>query len=256
MKVKIQIIVAIFASLLWVGAASAQATSPPKKYSLSVSRHIAVPELSGADVKRILADASKMLQTNRGHACNVKFTLRGSIGTFGSPNTPTANIPSKVDADHIEAVHSVDSGVDSDVHIKVVEEIKPRCFGPPHAFQGCSFPHRFRSIIVVHPDKHTVNVEGIDKLVTRVFPHTKFPDHLLWAHEFGHLTGLNHRTTVPPMDDMRDRCEHATDRDRCALMRDRDVIHFALEAALDRVQVDERECNCFLGGPKSSETCP
>src|SRR5215475_9951887 len=125
-EAKMHIIVAIFALLLWVGAASAQATSPPKEYSLSVSRHIAVPDLSVADVNRILADASKMLQTNPGHACNVKFTLKGSIGTFGSPNTPTENIRAKVDADHIEAVHSVDSGMDSDFHVKVVEEIKPR----------------------------------------------------------------------------------------------------------------------------------
>jgi len=94
------------ALLMWVEAASAQQT-----YSLSVSRHRAVPALSDAEVKRILADASRMLRKNPRQdadddvACNVTFTLKGSVGTFTSPNTPV------VDRDNIDAVHRVDANV-------------------------------------------------------------------------------------------------------------------------------------------------
>ena len=269
MEMKMQIIVAILALLIWVEAASAQAASEQKTYSLSVSRHVAVPELTVEQVNKVLADASKMLQTDPGHACNVKFTLNGSIGTFGAPDTPTADIPAKIDADHITAVHSLDSGVDSDFHIKVVEEIKPHCVpnhGLESGFQGCSFPHDFRSIIVVHPDRHRMQVRHADgsfedKLVTVLFPNKTYPEHLLWAHEFGHLTGLGHRETTPPMRNNEDHCAVTTDpnapplSDRCALMRDREVFRFVLEN-LDRVQVSERECGCFLSGPKPSGACP
>jgi hypothetical protein len=253
MEIEMQFIVAMLVLLIWVEVASAQ-----KEYSLSVSRHAAVPPLSVAEVSKILADASRMLQINPGHACNVKFTLKGSIGIFGSPNTSTANIPAKVNADHIDAVHSVDSNVDTDFHVKVVEEIKPLCVGPEGAFHGCAFPHRFRSIIVVHPLLQRVKAseDGPEILISSGVFGKKFPDHLLWAHEFGHLTGLDHRVTVPPMEDQ-DGCTGPTDSDRCALMRKRDIFSFAFEA-LDSVQVSKAECDCFLSGPTASDdkVCP
>ncbi len=114
------------AVLMWVEAASAQ-----KTYSLSVSRHRAVPALSEGEIKAILAGASKMLQKNSGHnddddvACNVAFTLKGPIRTFGSADTPEV-----VDKDHIAAVHRVDSNVAGDFHVKVVEEITVLQAGP------------------------------------------------------------------------------------------------------------------------------
>src|SRR5258707_5069765 len=94
------------ALLMWVEAASAQQT-----YSLSVSRHCAVPALSDAEVKRILADPSRMLRKNPRQdadddvACNVTFTLTGAVGTLMSPNRPV------VDSDKIVTVHPLDANV-------------------------------------------------------------------------------------------------------------------------------------------------
>src|SRR5215471_6247027 len=92
--------------MMWPEVASAQST-----FSVSVSRHSEVPELSDPEVKDILDKASKMLQKSPGHvdtpdnfACNVTFTLKGSVGKFGSTDTPAI-----VDRDHIDAVHRVDS---------------------------------------------------------------------------------------------------------------------------------------------------
>src|SRR5207237_1408287 len=138
------------------------------------------------EIRNILKDASTMLQKNsesNGDAdvgCNVTFSLKGPIRTFGSASTPT----DIVDEQHRDAVHKIDSNVAGvDFHIKIVKEIpfcRPGLQGP---FDGCSFPIHFRSIIVVDPSEHK------DSLPTNV----KYPDHLLWAHEFGHLTGLPHR---------------------------------------------------------------
>jgi hypothetical protein len=209
---------------MWVAAASAQTT-----YSLSVSRHRDVPALSEGKVKEILAGASKMLQKNSRHndeddiSCNVTFILKGPVRTFASPDTPAV-----VDEDNIEAVHRVDSNeAGVDFHVKVVKEINFCRPGlpPGSSFEGCSFsPPHFRSIIVVHPDRHKV-------------PHdrgSKYPDHLLWAHEFGHLTGLGHR------------------RDRFALMTPCSLTEFS-NLPDTRVQVNRSECGCLLSGPAS---CP
>lgn len=212
-----QMIMAILslALLILVDEASAQNT-----YSVSVSRHASVPAMSEADVGKILEDASKMLQkdsVSNGDAdvaCNVTFSLTGPVRTFGSADTPT-NI---VDEQERDAVHKVDSDVAGvDFHVKIVEKImfcRPNLTGP---FSGCAFPTDFRSIIVVHPSKH------------RVVPPEplKFPDHLLWAHEFGHLTGLGHRHS------------------KCALMTSCPVVRLA---PVTRVQVNKEECRCLLGG--------
>lgn len=209
------------ALLMWVEAASAQ-----QAYSLSVSRHRAVPALSDGEVKRILADASRMLQKNPRHdgdddvACNVTFTLKGSVGTFASPNTPV------VDRDNIDAVHRVDANVAGvDFHVKIVKEINfCRPDLPAEPFVGCSFsPPDFRSMILVHPRLHK-DAQG--RTLSR------YPDHLLWAHEFGHLTGLGHR-----------------DDDQLALMT-RCPLNTQFSNISDaRVRVNSQECRRLLAGP-------
>jgi hypothetical protein len=180
-EVTMRIIAAILflAALMWADKATAQ-----KVYSLSVSRHRAVPALSVKDVNEILAASSKMLQKNSHHnsdndtACNITFTLKGPVRTFGSPDTPDV-----VDEQHIDAVHRVDSNVAGvDFHVKVVREIDFCRQGLQGPFEGCSFsPPDFRSMIVVHPKLH----QGPNA--------SNFPDYILWPHEFGHLTGLGHR---------------------------------------------------------------
>lgn len=200
--------------------------SAQKTYSLSVSRHRDVPALSEKEVTQILARASKMLQKNFRHntdddvACNVAFTLKGPVRTFGSPDTPAV-----VDKDHIDAVNRVDDDVAGvDFHVKVVKEIDFCRPGLRRSarFDGCSFsPPEFLSIIVVHPQLHK-DLQGR--------PISNFPDHLLWAHEFGHLTGLPHRC------------------DDSALMSSKSVARFA-NSPDTSVQVTRDECRCLLSGP-------
>jgi hypothetical protein len=217
------------AVLMWVETASAQ-----KTYSLSVSRHRDVPALSEEKVRAILAAASRMLKKNSRHnddddvACNVTFTLRGEVRTFASRETPKV-----VNREHIEQVHRVDSDAAGDFHVKVVETInfcRPGLDGP---FQGCSFsPPDFRSMIVVHPKIH----KGPDGRTL-----SDFPDHLLWAHEFGHLTGLGHR-----------RLTGSNDPERFALMTPCPLTELA-DLPATRVRVNRAECGCLLSGPG---TCP
>jgi hypothetical protein len=112
--------------------------------------------------------------------------LKGPIRTFASPATPI------VERDNIDAVHRVDANVAGvDFHVKIVKEIRfcrPDLPHPDGLFEGCGYsPPDSRSIIVVHPKFHKdpKNLDGP--------PLAKYPDHLLWPHEFGHLTGLPHR---------------------------------------------------------------
>jgi len=159
LEMKIQDVIAIvcLGLLMWTNPAGAQSA-----YSLSVSRHPSV-SISDKQVDDVLAAASKMLQER----CNVTFTRTGPVHTFASPNTP-AIIKTESDRD---AVHreNFDGNV---VNVKIVKKIG---FCRPQqgtSFLGCSWPHHFRSIIVVADQN--------------------FPQ-LVWPHEFGHQTGLWHR---------------------------------------------------------------
>lgn len=231
---KMQMIMAI-ALLMWVGAASAQST-----FSLSVNVHRNLPPLTENEVKGILAGASNMLQKNSGRvdtendvACNATFTLKGSVRTFGSPD-----LPANVDKEHIDAVHRVDSDVEGvDFHVKVVKKITDFC-RVAGQFHGCSFPPHFHSIIVEHPLTHTDPEHPSADL-----PKGKLPDHLLWAHEFGHLTGLGHRIE-PGVT--------SSSGQPLALLTPCDLSRFS-DVSDARVQVTRGECRCLLGGPGS---CP
>src|SRR5262245_40936080 len=119
-----QTIMTIFslALLIWIEPASAQST-----FSVSVSRHTGVPELVKEEIEKILSDASKMLQ-KPGHAdtndvdvkCDVTLTLKGEVGTFGSPDKPKI-VDNKT---QLDSIHDVDSdAARGDFHVKVVERI-------------------------------------------------------------------------------------------------------------------------------------
>jgi hypothetical protein len=210
------------AALMWVEAATAQST-----YLVSVTRHHHrdVPDLNEGQVKAILARASRMLRKDSTHndrdvSCDVTFTLKGQVGSFASPNTPV------VDEGNIDAFHREDSNVAGvDFHVKIVKEIKFCRPGlPAGSFAGCSFsPPDFRSMILVHPDLQK-DVQG------RVI--ADYPDHLLWAHEFGHLTGLGHR-----------------DNDKLALMTPCPLNTQFSNVSDARVRVNSRECRRLLVGP-------
>jgi hypothetical protein len=224
MLMKLFLVVISVALLLWVEGVAA------RTYTLSVSRHRDAPALSDDDVRRILDQASKMLTKNPSEskppnsvACDVTFVLKGPVRTFGS-----ADAPALVDEGHVDAVHRVDSDIrDVDFHVKVVDKITNFCrIRNPSGFNGCSFPPEFHSIIVVHPKMHT------DPSDPSGPPLPKFPDHLLWAHEFGHLTGLGHRDAPQ------------------ALMTPCSLAEFSnLSDAL--VEVSEHECQCLHSGLNS-----
>jgi hypothetical protein len=93
-----------------------------KTYTVSVSVHSSLPELTEMEVKEILDKASTMLKKDSTHtddddvSCDVTFTLKGPVGTFG-------NTSAKVDGSNIDAVHNVDSSAATDFHVKVVDKI-------------------------------------------------------------------------------------------------------------------------------------
>lgn len=213
----IRTIIAILSLVLLVPVDEANAQS---RYSVSVSQHASLEPLSKRQVREILKDASRTLKKDSAsngdadRACNVTFILKGPVRTFGSADTPKIIM----DEQQRDAVHRVDSDVAGvDFHVKVVEEIqfcRPDLDGL--SFNGCAFPIDRRSIIVIRPRRG-------------------FPDGVLWAHEFGHLTGLGHRHS------------------KCALMTSCDV---ATLESVTRVRVNKQECSCLRGGPGACQLPP
>jgi hypothetical protein len=194
--------------MMWAEPASAQ-----KKiiHELTVRYHKSIErDLTDDKVKRILAEASRVLQRQR---CNVSFTLKQPIRPFESDDTP-ADVGGPTTRDK---VHREDSDV------KIVSTI---AFCRPHqeAFLGCGWdppPNdpehpRHRSMIVVNPEATPPSTpQG----------RLKFSG-VLWAHEFGHMTGLFHR------------------KEPNALMT-------GCEIATDTVKIKPHECDCFRGGARS-----
>ena len=203
LKVKTPTVAAMACLTLLVGLEPAIAQPT---YSLSISRHPSV-QLTEDKVDRILADASRMLQKKSGYkdrpdnvACNVTLKRDGAVHTFASSNTP-AVITNESERD---AVHK-ENFEPNLVNLHVVKKIEFCRPGLGNSFRGCSWPHYFQSIIVA---------------VDRPVPH------LVWPHEFGHLTGLWHRQDQLPR----------------ALMSPCPLTN-------NNVQVTRDECDCFLSGP-------
>jgi len=191
-KMKLRNLVAIVCVglLLGVEAASAQ-----KVYSLTIKVHPDI-SLSDAQADRILEDASDLLKTKTGEndfVCNVTFKRKGHVQPLADGTPAIINTRRQ-----LEAVHR------QEADIKVVSEIN-FCLGKEGSFEGCSWPHNLgiHSSIVVHPGSARAN---------------------LWAHEFGHRTGLRHRT------------EPGALMSNCTLRS-------------SHVRVTEEECRCFKAGP-------
>jgi hypothetical protein len=118
--------------------------------------------LTNADADRILTDASTVLQTNDGPddvACRVGFSRHGDVTVFADGD---GSIDSAAEFNALIALAG---------WIKVVNQIN-WCGGLIPNVIGCA-PVPGSSLAVV---RFTANLEGI-----------------LWAHEFGHNKGLNHR---------------------------------------------------------------
>jgi hypothetical protein len=118
--------------------------------------------------------------------------LKGHVGTFSNaPNVIT-------NESDLEAVHQVNADV------KVVQDIQ-WCKTEGSSFIGCSWRRTGPKTMIV----------------TQNLPATP---QILWAHEFGHTTGLQHRNGANAL------------MSPCKL----DGSH---------VEINQNECKCFLAGP-------
>jgi hypothetical protein len=171
--------------LLYIEPAIAQ-----KEYRLTVSAHEQVrPKLTEKIVNGILERASKLLTVR--NQCGVTFKLNGPITSF-APGTP--NIISS--EDDLEAVHREAADV------KVVSTIT--FCKKDGTFIGCAWRRYGPKTVIVTQRLLAVR-------------------HILWTHEFGHTTGLQHRA-------------------------DKGVLMTPCDLALSNVVINQDECNCFLAG--------
>jgi hypothetical protein len=145
--------------LLVVPSASSQ--------QLNVSKH-AQSQLADTDAKTIFSQASAVLQSKDGSddiACNVTFSLAGSVSKFDLPTPAEIDTP-----DDFRAVCSRPG------YVHVVNAIND-CAGLTRpGIGGCSDTPG-KCIIVVRLDN----------------PVPPDEEGLLWAHEYGHTKGLQHR---------------------------------------------------------------
>ncbi len=135
-------------------------------HSIAVNRYSSAT-LTDIDAKRILADATTILQQNDGAgdvSCNVTFSLSGSVGTFSAGN---GIINSAADYQKV----CQQSG-----RIHIVNEIN-WCGGvtpsPGNIFIGCS------------------DTPGACMIMVRLAASNE--ESVCWTHEFGHNQGLGHR---------------------------------------------------------------
>ena len=154
-------VILLLGLLAWVDPAFAQkATIHP----LTVSIHKSLESwVTSNDVKQILKAASDLLQQPANN-CMVGFTL-DKVTSFTSA-------PASInDAADLEAVHSVPADV------KVVRKINYCIRGPENDLVGCSWrPNRRPKTVIVSTDMMAWGLE-----------------HMVLAHEYGHVTGLLHR---------------------------------------------------------------
>jgi len=150
--------------LLWIDAASAE---QPISHFLTVGHHNSV-EMDDDKADRILAQASKVLDK-----CNVVLKRKDSVGKFVSSHTPAIakDVPTR-DAIFGENFDVKVVGLFSISFCRVEQPDQFGCAWDPPSSPKNARP-RHRSIIVADLP---VDLAG-----------------KMWAHEFGHMTGLPHR---------------------------------------------------------------
>jgi hypothetical protein len=133
--------------------------------------------------------------------CNVALKRKGSVGTFASPNAE-GNISNPTQRD---AVHRVN------FDIKVVQFVD-FCRVDQVGQVGCAWDPP------PPPAKQIPRHQSM--IVSDLIGNTKLTG-MIWAHEFGHRTGLPHRGQ------------------KKALMA----------CKVEGRQINQKECNCLRGGP-------
>ena len=153
----------------WVGPAGAEGLV---SHALTVTVHPAVqPSLPQSEIETILKGASDILQgnTNIGanNNCKVEFTFKGFI-PFPSSSAP-ADINNATDLEQVQELPG---------DVKVVQNIT-YCAEKHGTFAGCAW-----------------RANGLPR--TMIVARSQFSSWLgngpeVWAHEYGHTTGLIHR---------------------------------------------------------------
>lgn len=145
--------------------------NPPvtiRTVQVAVQRHSTVA-LTDADADRILADMGTILQSDDSPAdvaTPVRFVRNGRVGVL------PANVPATIaTAADLTALLNAGAGV------KIVQAIR-WCGGPGGSIIGCA-PVGSPTVNVAAV-RFTANQEGV-----------------IWVHEYGHNTGLGHRTDDP-----------------------------------------------------------
>jgi hypothetical protein len=199
MKIIIALVGLVLA--MWVDLASSREIK--KAFEMTVARHKSV-QLSDGDVDKIFAEASKILKK-----CKVKLSRKGSIGTFEAPK----------ESGEIGSTSDRDAVFKENFDIKIVPDeavfCRPRI---EDAAAGCTWdaapgeqkPQHKSGMIIIN---RTPKISGA-----------------ILAHEFGHMTGLWHRS------------------EKTALMTACPVEHLV---RFRHVQINKKECGCIFRGPRS-----
>jgi hypothetical protein len=190
---------------LWLEAYAQE--NAPAVYTLKVSADPSVlRKLTPTILKGIVDGASNLLTDNKGYRCNVRFELAGEPAPF--PDGTPKDIRNEKD---LEAVHQVNTCGNTPhcFDVKVVATIKFCKKKSEKNILGCAWrdPAKGPKTVIVTHNRNSNRIRDI-----------------LWAHEFGHTTGLHDRV------------------DPNALMS-----HCALSFATVRINKDD--CNCFREGP-------
>lgn len=200
MKVKIAIAAAWLGLLTWAGPVVA---TEVRTFSLTVGHHKSI-DLDEDKVDEIMAAASKVLKK-----CNVVLKRKGRVGTFASSKTPS-KIEDAADRDAVHRENFDIKVVDLPIDFCRVSQMHEGCAWDPPPPPAKQAP-RHRSMIL--SDISNAKMAG-----------------MIWAHEFGHRTGLSHRSG-----------------NRNALMSCR------VPLQLEQPALSDHECKCVRGGPGSCD---